>query len=101
MQIIAPGQKTYSNDCVKHDSFRVFQRVYNAFLVRLYETSFETVDSRFSRYKRVSQQPINRLHSNAKKSRLAQISRRKYQPIRNTYFAFANDVGNAKIATPS
>ena len=32
----------YSVDCVKHDSFRVFERVCNAFHLRLYETRFET-----------------------------------------------------------
>ena len=48
----------YSKDRVKHDSFRVFNAFVTSFSCVCMKRVLKRVDSRFSRYKRVSQQPI-------------------------------------------
>ena len=48
----------YSKDRVKHDSFRVFNAFVTRFSCVCMKRVLKRVDSRFSRYKRVSQQPI-------------------------------------------
>ena len=75
----------YSKDRVKHDSFRVF----NAFVTRFSCFVWNAFWNALTRVFRVTNafpnSQSNRHYSNAKKTRLAQISRRKYQPIRNIY----------------
>ena len=48
----------YSKDRVKHDSFRVFNAFVTRFSCVCMKRVLKRVDSRFSRYKRVFQQPI-------------------------------------------
>ena len=48
----------YSKDRVKYDSFRVFNAFVTRFSCVCMKRVLKRVDSRFSRYKRVSQQPI-------------------------------------------
>ena len=51
-------ERLYSKDRVKHDSFRVFNAFVTRFSCACMKRVLKRVDSRFSRYKRVSQQPI-------------------------------------------
>ena len=57
IELLVPLTKN-SKDRVKHDSFRVFNAFVTRFSCVCMKRVLKRVDSRFSRYKRVSQQPI-------------------------------------------
>ena len=91
----------YSKDRVKHDSFRVFNAFVTRFSCVCMKRVLKRVDSRFSRYKRVSQQPIKSALQKREKNAFGPDFAQKISTNQKHLFAFANDVENAKIANPS
>ena len=90
----------YSKDRVKHDSFRVFNAFVTRFSCVCMKRVLKRVDSRFSRYKRVSQQPIKSALQKREKNAFGPDFAQKISTNQKHLFAFANDVENAKIANP-
>ena len=91
----------YSKDRVKHDSFRVFNAFVTRFSCVCMKRVLKRVDSRFSRYKRVSQQPIKSALQKREKNAFGPDFAQKISTNQKHLFAFANDVENAKIVNPS
>ena len=95
------SRHVYSKDRVKHDSFRVFNAFVTRFSCVCMKRVLKRVDSRFSRYKRVSQQPIKSALQKREKNAFGPDFAQKISTNQKHLFAFANDVENAKIANPS
>ena len=78
---------------------------FNAFVTRFscvcMKRVLKRVDSRFSRYKRVSQQPIKSALQKREKNAFGPDFAQKISTNQKHLYAFANDVENAKIANPS
>ena len=79
--------------------------VFTAFVTRssrvCMKRVLKRVDSRFSRYKRVSQQPIKSALQKRAKIAFGPGFAQKISTNQKHLFAFANDVENAKLANPS